>query len=188
MLWPRNVNASHAVVLQRESPIFWTDGKRLLETGVVILKEYRYGRCVSLIVFLTICLYQNLLNAPRIFRQYKNVLTLHLILSAFEIFWYLLFVFSIHKYILVLCCLLFFKVPSSLRPSNYRAFVYGSGALVFSNSSRVHYNDRSLMVFIQTDKVRYSAGQTGKYWTYLDLACTDVNRYCTPCYNTIFHL
>ncbi|XP_060586243.1 CD109 antigen-like, partial [Ruditapes philippinarum] len=55
------------------------------------------------------------------------------------------------------------NVPSTLLPSNYRAFITGSGALVFTNSSSIHYNDRSLMVFIQTDKVRYSAGQTVRY-------------------------
>ncbi|XP_060570070.1 CD109 antigen-like, partial [Ruditapes philippinarum] len=55
------------------------------------------------------------------------------------------------------------KFPSTLLPSNYRAFITGSDGLVFTNSSRIHYNDRSLMVFIQTDKVRYSAGQTVRY-------------------------
>ncbi|XP_060570079.1 CD109 antigen-like [Ruditapes philippinarum] len=55
------------------------------------------------------------------------------------------------------------KVPSTLLPSNYRVHITGSNGHKFSNSTSILYDDRCLMVFIQTDKVRYSAGQTVKY-------------------------
>ncbi|XP_053387777.1 CD109 antigen-like [Mercenaria mercenaria] len=55
------------------------------------------------------------------------------------------------------------NVPGNLLPSEYKVDTLGSGGLVFENSSNIRFEDRGLIVLIQTDKTRYSAGQTVKY-------------------------
>ncbi|XP_053387779.1 CD109 antigen-like isoform X1 [Mercenaria mercenaria] len=55
------------------------------------------------------------------------------------------------------------NVPGNLLPSEYKVDTLGSGGLVFENSSNIRFEDRGLIVLIQTDKTQYSAGQTVKY-------------------------
>lgn len=55
------------------------------------------------------------------------------------------------------------KVPEGLPRSLYRISITGSAGLSFRNESSIHYEDKSLFIFLQTDKTRYSAGQEVKY-------------------------
>ncbi|XP_053387169.1 CD109 antigen-like [Mercenaria mercenaria] len=55
------------------------------------------------------------------------------------------------------------KVPDNLMPSQYKVSITGSGGLSFHNESKIHYEEDSLFLLIQTDKSRYSAGQLVRF-------------------------
>jgi CD109 antigen len=43
----------------------------------------------------------------------------------------------------------------------------GSGGLTFKNETTLHYQAKSISIFIQTDKAMYKPGQTGNLKLYL---------------------
>ncbi|XP_052786009.1 CD109 antigen-like [Mya arenaria] len=56
------------------------------------------------------------------------------------------------------------KVPSDFPKDDYKIVVSGSGGLAFHNKSELLFEE-NILVFIQTDKTRYSGGQQVKYRT-----------------------
>ncbi|XP_052787275.1 CD109 antigen-like [Mya arenaria] len=55
-------------------------------------------------------------------------------------------------------------VPSDLPKDDYKIVVSGSGGLSFYNESKLFYEE-NILIFIQTDKARYSGGQQVRYRT-----------------------
>ncbi|KAL5016374.1 hypothetical protein ScPMuIL_005963 [Solemya velum] len=55
------------------------------------------------------------------------------------------------------------KVPADLTSGGYTLSITGSGGLIFTNSTSITYESKSMSVFIQTDKAMYKPGQTVQF-------------------------
>ncbi|KAJ8297468.1 hypothetical protein KUTeg_023999 [Tegillarca granosa] len=58
------------------------------------------------------------------------------------------------------------QVPDAIPSGTYKIAVHGTNGLTFSNETDLHFEHKSVSIFVQTDKAMYKPGQTGVYYYY----------------------
>ena len=69
-------------------------------------------------------------------------------------------------------------MPDILHSGAYDIKVTGSGGLSFTNETSLHYQAKSISIFIQTDKAMYKPGQTGRYQLFEHVSSNEKIRAC----------